>query len=267
MIKVKKHIIVFFPIEGEKQRKEKVIIKINRHHPNPRDVKNAVKYRCQHLMKCMDWRFTISVPIVAHEAYNNVFKGNFLHTQVIKQLDDMLEKNPHYSDEDNGDIIEFLFYCSVYKNREKKNAVNLKYSVLEKYDELSISEISFLELLNLFQINKKDIITFLERFFFHPDYKKYSNELTEELERCHASYVRDGRKEKWGGKRKKIDRKIKERERRKKKRNRIGTPIRIEEWKEEDGSIFSLLEKGNVAFLTRTTENGNSTIRFKTNSF
>lgn len=218
-------------------------------------------------MERLDWGFTIFVPVAAHEAYNGSFSGNFLHTQVLRQLDDMLEKNPYYNDEDNGDIIEFLFYCSIYKNREKKNMVNLKCSVLEKYDGLSFSEISFLELLDLFQINKKDIITFLEKFFFHPDYKEYSDELMKELEECHAGYVRDGRKEKVGGKGKKIGRKIKEKEKRKKKRNQTCPPVRIEEWKEEDGSIFALLEKGNVAFLTRTTENGSSSVRFKKNDY
>lgn len=266
MIKTKRHIAVFLPIEEEKPRKERVIIKINKHHPNPHDVKNAVKYRCGHLMKCVDWGFMISMPVAAHEAYNNVFEGNFLHTQVLRQLDDMLEKNTYYSDEDNGYIIEFLFYCSAYKNRDKENVINLKHSILEKYDRMFASEISFLELLNLFQINKKDIIIFLEKFFFHPDYKKYSNELMKELEECHAGYMRDGRKEKEEGKGKKRNRKRKKEERRR-RRNQTGASIRIEEWKEEDGSIFLLFEKGNVAFLTRTTENGSSSVRFKKNDY
>lgn len=266
MIKTRRHIVVFLPIEGKKPRKERVIIKINRHHPNPHDVKNAVECKCQHLMECVDWHFTISVPVAAHEAYNNVFEGNFLHTQAIRQLGDMFEKNPRYDDEDNGHIIEFLFYCSIYKNREKKNVINLKCSILEKYDRLSISEISFYELLDLFQINKEDIITFLEKFFFHPDYKKYGDELMKELEECHAGYVRDGRKEKEEVKRKKINRRRKKEEKRKKK-NQTGPSIKIEEWKEEDGSIFSLLEKGDVAFLTRTTEKGSSSVRFKKNDY
>ncbi len=254
---------MYLVIAGKKTKKK---VKRNRHHSNPHDVKNAVKYRCQHLMKYVDWRFTISVPVAAHEAYNNVFEGNFLHTQVLRQLDDMFEKNPCYSDEDDGSIIEFLFYCNVYKNREKEGVINLKCSVLEKYDGLFVLEISFLELLDFFQVGKEDIITFLEKFFFHPDYKEYSNELMKELEECHAGYIRDGRKEREEVKRKKRERKRKKEERLK-KRNQIGPSIRINEWKEEDGSIFSLLEKGNVAFLTRTTEKGSSSVRFKKNGY
>lgn len=266
MIKTKRHIIEFLPIKGKKPRKEKVIVKINKHHPNSRDVKNAVKYRCGHLIKCLDWDFTIFVPVAVHEAYNGSFSGNFLHTQVLRQLDNMLEKNICYSDEDNGYIIEFLFYCSVYKNREKESSISLKYSVLEKYYELPVSEISFLELLDFFQISKKDIIIFLEKFFFHPDYKKYSDNLMKELEECHAGYIRDGRKKRKGVKIKKKGRRMKE-ERKRNRRKQAYQSIAREEWKEKDGSILSILEKGNVAFLERITENGSSSVRFKKNGY
>lgn len=85
-----------------------------------------------------------------------------------------------------------------------------------------------------------------------------------ELEGCHAGYVRDGRKEREEVKRKKRNRKRRKEERRRGK-NQTGPSIIVEEWKEEDGSIFSLLEKGDVAFLTRTTEKGSSSVRFKKN--
>ena len=154
-------------------------IDMSEHHPNAKAVKKAlIKNGYNSLVDRVDFDYTIEVPSRLHFNYNYVFAGDFLHTEVLGKLNKMLSGECYVYNGNIRQITEFFFYVHILKYK----GIKLK-DPIEKIDECLYGKwrIRPCRLLDVFEINKNDIIRYLERYFFHPDYKRYSMKLMSDL--------------------------------------------------------------------------------------
>lgn len=152
---------------------------MSEHHPNARTIKRAlVKNGYANLANKIDFNYTIKIPSRLHFNYNYVFAGDFLHTEVLGKLDNLLSGKCLVYDGNIKQIVELFFYVYVLKNGgiKLKNAVWKIDECLEKRWRLKPCK-----LLYVFDICKEDIVRYLETYFFHPDYKRYGMKLMSEL--------------------------------------------------------------------------------------
>jgi len=153
-------------------------IDMNNHHVFAKTIKKTLG-KGSHLLKKIDFDYTKEVPSRLHFNYNYVFAGDFLHTEVLGRLDQMLSKNFYvYNEAAINQTIEFFFYVHIYKYKGIK--LEKSFKEIDDYSG-SVWRVEVIAILDFFEIDRSDVIKYLEEFFFHPEYKKYDIKIMSEL--------------------------------------------------------------------------------------
>lgn len=156
---------------------DKEDIDMNDHHVFPKAVSRALG-KDHYLLKEIDFDYMIKIPSRLHFNYNYIFAGDFLHTEVLGKLDQILSENFYVYNEAINQTVEFFFYVHVFKY--KKIELRMPFRGISN-SSFPVWRIKATAILDFFEIDRSDVVKYLEEFFFHPEYKKYSLKIMSEL--------------------------------------------------------------------------------------
>ena len=143
-------------------------IDMNDHHVFAKAIAKTLG-KDHYLLKEIDLDYTINIPSRLHFNYNYMFAGDFLHTEVLGKLDQILSKDFCVYNEAINQTVEFFFYVHVFKYKK----INLRIPFREIGNlAVPIWRIKASVILDFFEIDRSDVVRYLEEFFFHQEYKK-----------------------------------------------------------------------------------------------